>query len=134
MDATDRRRFLRRIAGAAGALLLGGCDRLSQQPQARAVLASAERLTAAAHEVERLPRRQTTVEEDLEHALDAHLGWYLDRGGTGGKCAERRMGAPHDHRRDERRGAGTTHETEKRSASHRPGACIEVGPTGGNAT
>lgn len=48
MDATDRRRFLRRIAGAAGALLLGGCDRLSQQPQARAVLASAERLTAAA--------------------------------------------------------------------------------------
>jgi DMSO/TMAO reductase YedYZ molybdopterin-dependent catalytic subunit len=48
MDATDRRRFLRRVAGAAGALLLGGCDRLSQQPQAKAVLASAERLTAAA--------------------------------------------------------------------------------------
>ncbi|MFI4970315.1 MAG: molybdopterin-binding protein [Lysobacterales bacterium] len=48
MSANERRHFLRRAAGAVGALLLGGCDQLSQQPQATAVLASAERLTAAA--------------------------------------------------------------------------------------
>ena len=48
MSTNERRHFLQRAAGAVGALLLGGCDQLSQQPQATAVLASAERLTAAA--------------------------------------------------------------------------------------
>lgn len=48
MNARERRRFLRNAAGIAGAVLVGGCDPLSQEPRAQAVLASAERLTHAA--------------------------------------------------------------------------------------
>ena len=61
MGATDRRHFLRQAAGAIGTLLLGGCDQLSQQPQARAVLASAERLSAAAQRL-LTPRRALAPE------------------------------------------------------------------------
>ena len=48
MGASERRRFLRQAASVAGALLVGGCDQLSQEPRAQAVLASAEKLTQAA--------------------------------------------------------------------------------------
>ncbi len=48
MSAGERRRFLRQAASVAGMMLVGGCDPLSQEPQAQAVLASAEHLTQAA--------------------------------------------------------------------------------------
>jgi DMSO/TMAO reductase YedYZ molybdopterin-dependent catalytic subunit len=44
----DRRKLLAAAGGAAGALLLGGCDRLSDDPKAQEVLDSAERLTRRA--------------------------------------------------------------------------------------
>ena len=48
MSASERRGFLRPAASVAGAILVGGCDQLSQQPKTQAVLASAEKLTQAA--------------------------------------------------------------------------------------
>jgi DMSO/TMAO reductase YedYZ molybdopterin-dependent catalytic subunit len=44
----DRRGVLRGFAASAGALLLAGCDELSQQPPVRRFLASAENLTHGA--------------------------------------------------------------------------------------
>jgi DMSO/TMAO reductase YedYZ molybdopterin-dependent catalytic subunit len=46
MPGFDRRTLIGRAAGAVGALLLGGCDRLAQSQRAQNVLAGAERLTA----------------------------------------------------------------------------------------
>jgi DMSO/TMAO reductase YedYZ molybdopterin-dependent catalytic subunit len=48
MGTGERRRFLRQAASVAGVMLVGGCDQLSQEPPAQAVLASAEHLTQAA--------------------------------------------------------------------------------------
>jgi DMSO/TMAO reductase YedYZ molybdopterin-dependent catalytic subunit len=42
----DRRKLIARAAGGAGALLLGGCDRLAQSDEVKNVLARAEGLTA----------------------------------------------------------------------------------------
>ena len=47
-DAASRRGFLRGAGAAAGTLVLGGCDALSQAPWFRNILFSAERLTIAA--------------------------------------------------------------------------------------
>jgi DMSO/TMAO reductase YedYZ molybdopterin-dependent catalytic subunit len=47
-EGTSRRGFLRGAGLAAGTLVLGGCDALSQAPWFRRVLASAERLTLGA--------------------------------------------------------------------------------------
>jgi len=44
----DRRRFLARAAASAGALALGGCDRLTALPWFRSTLESAERLSLRA--------------------------------------------------------------------------------------
>jgi DMSO/TMAO reductase YedYZ molybdopterin-dependent catalytic subunit len=41
----DRRKLLAGVTGAFGALLLGGCDRFSGNPEVQRVLASAERVT-----------------------------------------------------------------------------------------
>lgn len=48
MGMVERRRFLRQAASVAGAMLVGGCDQLSQEPHAQAVLGSAEHLTRVA--------------------------------------------------------------------------------------
>jgi DMSO/TMAO reductase YedYZ molybdopterin-dependent catalytic subunit len=45
---SSRRRFLSRVTGAAGALLLAGCERLSQSEWFPKVLATGERLSEAA--------------------------------------------------------------------------------------
>ncbi|MGA9342560.1 MAG: molybdopterin-binding protein [Rhodanobacteraceae bacterium] len=45
MKGADRRRFLRQTAAAAGAVILGGCDQLTQTGWAPRVLDSAETLT-----------------------------------------------------------------------------------------
>jgi len=47
-EMTCRRRFLRGVGVAAGALVLGGCDSLSQAPWFRKILFSSERLTTRA--------------------------------------------------------------------------------------
>src|SRR5215469_14719815 len=47
----DRRTMIGGAAGAAGALLLGGCDRLAQSEQVMNVLARAEGLTARVQRV-----------------------------------------------------------------------------------
>jgi hypothetical protein len=47
-DVIDRRRLMIRAAEVAGAaLMLGGCDRLVGNDKTKAILASAERLTAS---------------------------------------------------------------------------------------
>ncbi len=51
MRNVDRRRFLQGGAGALGAMLLVGCDQLSVDPHASAVLDSAENLTRAAQKL-----------------------------------------------------------------------------------
>ncbi len=48
IDRMSRRNFIRGAGLAAGSLLLGGCDGLSQAPWFRRVLSSAERLTISA--------------------------------------------------------------------------------------
>jgi DMSO/TMAO reductase YedYZ molybdopterin-dependent catalytic subunit len=44
----DRRTFLKQAGASAGALALGGCDRISESPTAREILDSAEHVTLAA--------------------------------------------------------------------------------------
>ena len=41
MGTGERRRFLRQAASVAGVMLVGGCDQLSQEPPAQAVLVAA---------------------------------------------------------------------------------------------
>lgn len=50
MQENERRRFLRRVGLASGALLLGGCNRLAESPTFQSVLASADGPTDAALE------------------------------------------------------------------------------------
>jgi DMSO/TMAO reductase YedYZ molybdopterin-dependent catalytic subunit len=97
----DRRALIGRAAGAAGTLLLGGCDRLSQTEQVKNVLAGAERLTARVQHLvtgdASLAREYTeadlspdfrgngTVEPDdddyQELARKGFAGWRLEIGG-----------------------------------------------------
>lgn len=51
MNTSERRRFLRQAATAAGAMFVAGCDQISQSPRALAVLSSAETLTHVAQRV-----------------------------------------------------------------------------------
>ena len=97
----DRRKLIGGAAGAAGALLLGGCDRLAQNDQVKNVLAGAEGLTARVQRLvspdEALAREYT--EDDLspdfkgngtinpddddyqELAGKGFAGWTLEVGG-----------------------------------------------------
>ena len=97
----DRRKLIGGAAGAAGALLLGGCDRLAQSDQVKNVLAGAEGLTARVQRLvspdEALAREYTeddlspdfkgngTVDPDdddyQELAGKGFAGWTLEVGG-----------------------------------------------------
>jgi DMSO/TMAO reductase YedYZ molybdopterin-dependent catalytic subunit len=48
MTELERRRFLERMALAGGALLLGGCDKLADNPKVQSLLAAADKPTDAA--------------------------------------------------------------------------------------
>lgn len=48
MSENERRRFLRRMAMASGAVLLGGCDRLAESDRFKSLLATADAPTDAA--------------------------------------------------------------------------------------
>jgi len=97
----DRRTLIARAAGASGALLLGGCDRLAQSDEVKNVLAGAERLTARVQRLvspdEALAREYTeddlspdfkgngTIDPDdddyQELAAKGFAGWALEVGG-----------------------------------------------------
>ncbi len=62
----DRRRFLRRVLGGAGALVLAGCDRLSNTQWFPKLLGAADQVSAAAaHAVARTAMAQEFTPADL---------------------------------------------------------------------
>jgi DMSO/TMAO reductase YedYZ molybdopterin-dependent catalytic subunit len=63
--AIERRRFVAGAAGGAGALLLGGCDRLTQNDVARNLLARAEGLT---RRVQRLVSPRSALAREYSEA------------------------------------------------------------------
>ncbi|MEO7433307.1 MAG: molybdopterin-binding protein [Dokdonella sp.] len=71
MSRNERRRFMRQAAGAAGALLLGGCDALSRDPRAGKVLDSAENLTRAAQHLltPKMALAPEYTEADISHGF-----------------------------------------------------------------
>ena len=64
---TDRRKFFRRLAGATGALMLAGCDKLSDSAWFGQVLSTGESLNKGAHHL--LRTRKTMAQEFSEADL-----------------------------------------------------------------
>ena len=64
---TDRRKFFRRLAGATGALMLAGCDKLSDSAWFGQVLSTGESLNKGAHHL--LRKRKTMAQEFSEADL-----------------------------------------------------------------
>ena len=76
----DRRTFLKQAGASAGALALGGCDRVSESPTAREILDSAEHVTQAAQRLllgkAALAREYTQA--DLSPAFRANGSTFVD--------------------------------------------------------
>jgi DMSO/TMAO reductase YedYZ molybdopterin-dependent catalytic subunit len=70
-NEVDRRRALAKLAASLGALPLGGCDLLSQNPTVQKVLDSAEFLTMRAQRL--LLSRQALAQEFTEGDISAHF-------------------------------------------------------------
>ncbi len=69
--AVDRRQLVAGAAGAFTTMLLGGCDRLSEDPTVQSVLGSATRLTQLAQRL--ISGRQSLAPEYTQSDLSAHF-------------------------------------------------------------